>query len=286
MANPKITVGKNQDQPVSPTGDNLKNTSPFERKQNTFRQLHNREVREVFSDVFDIPEAGIPYDPTKITPPDSPRRILRQDLLISDSDSFADMWLSRELLKFMKDDQTPLILPAYDEIPVSVKDKPSVHLHFIEKKSSAILNKRKRAEALISFRIMDRTISTITQLDMNILKREINQAFPSTYALKKGRIKYSYRDKENGYEFILALQSEAEAREVITKVLAIKNKTPDFELLRSSTSEQNFTTRKTITILGQQEKLPLPRPVCDCFLYKAVLKLSNLRVLPLIQRAV
>lgn len=238
-------------------------------------QLRNRKIRQdYFADVIDT------------TPNDSPRRILMDDLLLKDNDSFADMWVKTELLKEVTDDDTPVLLPNYDDVPVTVRDKPHVHLQFIEKKSTAILARRKRAEALISFRITDKTISTITQADLNELKREINLAFPSTYQLKKGRFKYSYRDKENGFEFILTLLNETEAREVITKVLAIRDKTPDWDNLKTSTSEKNFTIRKTVSILNNIEKLPLERPIADCYLKKAVIAFGKLKKVTLIERAV
>lgn len=262
-------------------------STPFERRQNTLRQLHNRKVYEVFADVVDARTDGVPYDPSKVTPQNSARRIMRADVIIDDGDSFADMWLKTELLKYMDDPDSPIILPSYDDIPISVTDKPHVHLTFIEKKSTAILANRKRAEALISFRLTDKTISTVTQSDLNELKREINLAFPSSYQLKKGRFKYSYRDKANGYELILTLLNESEAKEVITKVLSIRDKTPDFqEFLKTSTSEKNFTARKTVTILNQIEKLPLERPITDCYLQKAVITFGKLKKLTLIQRAV
>jgi hypothetical protein len=277
----KITVKNNQ--PFN--GTNLKDSSPFERRQNTFRQLHNREVREAFADVYDIPAEGS-YDPTKITPQDSPRRLLRNDLLIDDVDAFSEMWLKRELLKFMKDDDTPVLLPNYDDIPLSVVDKPHVHLYFIEKKSTAILAKRRRVDALISFRIADKTVSTITKTDLNELTREINLAFPSSYRLEKGTKKYSYRDKENGFEFILSLNSEAEAKEVITKVLAVRDKTPDWDRLTTSTSEKNFAITKTINILTVPERLPKQRPIATCFLKTAYVTFGKFKKIPLITRAV
>lgn len=277
----KVTVKDNA--PFN--GTNLKDSSPFERRQNTFRQLHNREVREAFSDVFDIPADGA-YDPTKITPQDSPRRLLRNDLLIEDRDAFSEMWLKRELLKFMKDDDTPVLLPNYDDIPLSVVDKPHVHLYFIEKKSTAILAKRRRVDALISFRITDKTVTTITKTDLNELEREINLAFPSSYRLEKGTKKYSYRDKENGFEFILTLNSEAEAKEVITKVLGVRDKTPDWDRLTTSTSEKNFTITKTINILTVPERLPKQRPVATCYLKTAYVTFGKFKKISLITRAV
>ena len=267
-------------------GTNLQDSSPFERRQNTFRQLHNREVREAFSDVFDVPADGIPYDPTKITPLASPRRLMRNDVLIEDNDSFSEMWLKRELIKFMKDDDSPVLFPNYDDIPVTVRDKPHAHLYFIEKKSAATIARRRRIDALISFRINEKTISTVTRTDLNELKREINQAFPSSFVLNKGRIKYSYRDKENGFEFILSLRSETEAREVITKVLAVRDKAPDWENLRSSTSEQNFDLTKRINILSVSEKLPKQRPIADCYLKKAYVTFGRFRTETLIERMV
>ncbi len=265
-------------------GTNLQDSSPFERRQNAFRQLHNREVREVFSDVFDVPADGVPYDPTKITPLASPRRLMRNDVLIEDNDSFSEMWLKRELIKFMKDDDSPILFPNYDDIPVTVRDKPHVHLFFLEKKSTAIAARRRRAEALISFRITDKTVSTITRADLNELKREIKLAFPSSFILNKGRIKYSYRDKENGFEFVLSLRSETEAREVITKVLAVRDKVPDWDNLKSSTSEQNFDLTKRVNILLVSEKLPKQRPIADCYLRKAYVTFGRFRTETLIER--
>jgi len=277
-----ITVKNN----VPYSGTNLQDSSPFERRQNTFRQLHNREVREVFADVIDPATDGTPYDPSKVTPQSSPRRVLRQDVLIEDADSFSDMWLKRELLKFMKDDDVPVLLPNYDDVPITVTTKPHVHLYFIEKKSSAILAKRRRVDALISFRITEKTVSTITKSDLTELTREINLAFPSSFQLNKGRNKYSYRDKENGFEFILSLVSETEAKDVITKVLALRDKTPDWDRLTTSTSEKNFTITQTINILNVPEKLPKQRPIATCFLKTAYVTFGKFKKIPLISRSV
>lgn len=250
--------------------------SEFERRQSTLMQLRNRKIRQdYFSDVIDT------------TPNDSPRRILMDDLLLKDNDSFADMWVKTELLKEVMEDDAPLFLPNYDDIPITVKDKPHVHLIFLEKREAALLNRRKRVQALVSFRITDKTISTITRSDLNELRREINLAFPSTYTLNKGRLKFSYRDKANGFEFILSLISETEAREVITKVLAVRDKTPDWELLRKSEApNENFTTRKSLTLFGKIERLPLPRPLATCYLKKAVISFGKLRTETLIDRVV
>ena len=250
--------------------------SEFERRQSTLMQLRNRKIRQdYFSDVIDA------------TPDDSPRRVLMDDLLLKDNDCFADMWIKTELLKEVSEDDSPVFLPNYDDIPISVTDKPHVHLQFIEKKSTAIIARRKRATALISFRLTDETITTITQSDLNELKREINLAFPSTYQVKKGRFKYSYRDKINGFEFILTLLNETEAREVITKVLSIRDKTPNFqEFLKTSTSEKNFNVRKTMSILQQVERLPLERPIADCYFKKAIIAFGKLKKITLLERAV
>lgn len=247
-------------------------SSPFERRQNTLLQLRNREVRKAFADVIDT------------TPNDSPRRILMQDLLIEDADSLGDLWIKSELWKEINNDDAPVLLPNYDDVPITVKDKPHVHLYFIEKKSTAILARRDRARALISFRITDKTISTITRTDLNELKREINLAFPSSFILNKGRIKYSYRDKENGFEFILSLRSETEAKDVITKVLAVRDKVPDWDNLRSSTSEQNFDLTKRVNVLSVSEKLPKQRPVADCYLSKAYVTFGRFKTEILIER--
>ena len=278
----QITVKGN----VPYNGTNLQNSSPFERRQNTFRQLHNREVREVFADVIDPTTDGTPFDPTKVTPQNSPRRVMRQDVLIEDGDSFSEMWLKRELVKYLKDDDTPVLLPNYDDVPVTNMTRPHAHLYFLEKKSTAIIARRRRVDALISFRITDKTVSTITKTDLNELEREINLAFPSSYRLEKGRNKYSYRDKENGFEFILSLASESEAKEVITKVLSVRDKTPDWDRLTTSISEKNFAVIETINILTVPEKLPKLRPIATCYLRSAYVTLGKFRKIPLISRLV
>ena len=250
-------------------------SSPFERRQNTLLQLRNRQVRQAFADVIDT------------TPNDSPRRILMQDLLIEDADSLGDLWVKSELWKEIKDDDAPVFLPNYDDIPITVKDKPHVHLQFIEKESTATANRRVRVKALISFRVVEKTISTITRSDLNELKREISLAFPASYTLNKGRTKYSYRDKANGFEFILALTSESEAKDVITKVLGIRDKAPDWDLLRvSNAPDENFTVKKSISILGTLEKIPLRRPLAVCYFRKAIISFGKLRTETLFERFV
>ncbi len=248
--------------------------TPYERRQNTFRQLFNREVREAFADVADD------------APDTNPRKILRGDLLIEDNDAFSEMWLKTQLFQFVKGDDAPLLLPAYDDVPITVTDRPHVHLYFLERKGTAAAAGRKRATALISFRLVEKKLNTITQADLNRLRNEINLAFPSSYTLNKGRAKYSYRDKENGFEFILTLANESEARTVITKVCGLVDKQPDFDLLRTSTSEKNYAVRETITVLGAVERLPLQRPIATCYLKQAIVRLGKLRKIVLIDRVV
>lgn len=279
----KITVKDNA--PFN--GANLQNSSPFERRQNLFRQLHNREVREAFADVYDVPSDGTPYDPNKVTPDSSPRKLLRNDLLIEDNDCFSEMWIKRELLEFMTDKDVPVFLPSYDEVAVSVTNKPQVHLYFLERKSEAIIAKRRRVDALVSFRLVEKTITTITKTDISELTREINLAFPQTFKFEKGRNKYSYRDKDNGFQFILTMLNETEAREVITKTMGIIDKTPNFEeRLRTSTSEKNYNTTETISILNSIEKLPKQRPVATCYLKSAYLTFGKFKQIDLVTRQV
>lgn len=249
--------------------------SEFERRQSTLMQLRNRKIRQdYFADVIDT------------TPDDSPRRILMDDLLLKDNDCFGDMWIKTELLKEVTDDDAPVIFPHYDDVPITVKDKPHVHLYFQEKKSTAIIARRNRVDGLISFRLTDKTVTTVTRADLNELKREINLAFPRSFVLNKGRLKYSYRDKENGFEFILALRSESEAKDVITKVLSVRDKVPNWDNLRTSTSEQNFDLTQTINILSVNEKLPKLRPIADCYLVKAYVTFGRFKTETLLERVI
>ena len=49
---------------------------------------------------------------------------------------------------------------------------------------------------------------------------------PRPHSFVKGREKFSYRDKINGYEFIITARDKSEAKDVINKLLEIQGDNP------------------------------------------------------------
>lgn len=247
----------------------------WESLQSSLMLYYNRMVRESFR--TDIDEAG-----------DTPESFLLRSCLIKDNDT-APM-VSIKMLNFFfarngygKMDEIIYGIPVsqYDE---SVVYRPQVTLFFEETQidyeqripsQSQRLNTRKK-RVQVSFRYMNETQTTFNQAEVNRLKNELRTTFPLTYKFKTGRAKLSYRDKPNGYELIISPYTETEGRELITKVLALRNNTPDWELSTVSKSNRNYNTTERQTILGKSYKKPSRRQIAEVKLKKATLHLQGL----------
>lgn len=84
-------------------------------------------------------------------------------------------------------------------------------------------------------------------------------------------------DKRNGYDFRLYVKNEAEGRKIITQVMAIENKSPDWSNLCISTSGKTYPEiTETKRIYGEQRRLPRRRPLEDIrFRYAESTSLGN-----------
>lgn len=238
-------------------------TSPFERLQSTYIRLHNNRVNILFRDVRDDQL-------------DSPRGLLKTDLIMTDNDTALLMQLKTGLLNdYIDVDRNIYALPIED-YHRKVAFQPQVCLIFVEKQSTANSFKRRRVEMRVSFRIVDKTRTTITQTYIDELEREIKGNFPKTYGYEKGKLCFSYRDKDNGYEFKMIAKGEPEVKELIAKVLKIKDDIPNYDYLtKSEYTDKNLITPKFETILGKRTKLPIQRPTATVYLKKAELKIGG-----------
>ena len=150
---------------------------------------------------------------------------------------------------------------------------PQVILYFKETLEDAQSKNRKPITAEHGYRLKN---DNITDADIRELARKIRQEFatPPT-RFKKGEIKISYKDKRKGYEFILAVDAESEARTIISKILDIQGDTPDWELLTNSESGKNFKVRRTMRLLGETVELQRQRPIGYVQFTHAELKLHG-----------
>lgn len=240
---------------------------PFERLQDVYMRVYNRQVKASFRD--DIADDDL----------STSSGAMRDACLIKDTDNAQMMLLRLNLFYFVREEARNLqpinyLLP-FPEWHDEVVNKPQVILYFEEPKEDAKKKKRRPITQRVAFRLMNETIETITKTDIEELSREIKQQFPRTYKFRKGRTKLSYRDRKNGYELIITPYSEQEGKTLITKVLALRDKVPDWELLTNSESGKNFAKRDTVIYQGKTVKLGEKRPIGYVMLRRAELKLPG-----------
>lgn len=155
-------------------------------------------------------------------------------------------------------------------IPVTTfQDKftfhPQVCLVFYETTQEAgDINRRVHGE--ISYRIIGETGETLTENNAKVRAERIKSLFtqPVLFEWQKGKEIVTYRDQPNGYDFRLRVKNEAEARRIITQVMAIEGKQPEWERLTVHESRASFPAEpNSKRIYGEMRKLLVRRPVKD-----------------------
>jgi hypothetical protein len=127
-------------------------------------------------------------------------------------------------------------------------------------------NNNPRVNGEITYRIVGETEETFTKSNARVRAQKIKTLFtePELFVWQKGKEKATYLNKENGYDFRLYVKNESEARRIITQVMAIENKFPDWDNLRLSTSSASYPeVTGTKYIYGKQRRLPRRRPLED-----------------------
>ena len=240
----------------------------FEMLQSLIRRIQNRIVRESFRE--DIADDDIA----------TPEGFLKAKCLHHDNDTGV-MTLMRLFLFYVIREEGRRLHPAMYTYPVddyqaSVKFKPQVVFWFWEPQNEAKTRKRPAKRVRASFRLVRETLETLTVADVDRLKQRVKAEFPRSYRFKTGRLKASYRDKENGLELTLAPYSRTEAKEFIGKILDVADVTPDWDLFSiSEYPDRNFSEQSRITILGESKKLPDKRPIANVYLKKAELHIHG-----------
>lgn len=123
-----------------------------------------------------------------------------------------------------------------------------------------------RVTGEIAYRVIGETEETFTENKAQIRAQRIKVLFtePELFVWQKGKEIASYKDRKNGYEFKLFVKNELEARKIITRVMVIENKVPDWDNLRLSISSATYPEiTGTKRIYGEQRRLPRRRPLED-----------------------
>jgi len=133
----------------------------------------------------------------------------------------------------------------------------------------------------MNFRLMGESSASITEVKARALAQQIRSEFASTaqgFIWSKGKNKVTYQDKENGYLLSVNAVSEAEAEQVIKKILAIQNHTFDSEKMVLHAPKKNSVNNPTGTnlIYGQFRKKLRWRPTANVRFRWATMKVNGL----------
>lgn len=173
-------------------------------------------------------------------------------------------------------------------IGVSVRHKPQVIMHF-KQDLDVVPDGYIALQARISFRLMNKTATTITRSDIQTLAAKIKNEFASNggYTFNKGKIVSNYIDAKNGYNLQLYTVNQAEAEQVVKKVLSVQGHMFDSENFRVNTPTKNsVNTGSRITILGESAKTARWRPTGRVrFLYADLLIRNTSNPLCLVDRS-
>jgi hypothetical protein len=238
--------------------------------QSFIRKYINKAIKEHFNDT--------PGDDENSLSKAAPRSAIKLVCLHKDTDPIT-LTAIRLLIWWVE--AKGLIDEYIYGIPVSqfqetVQHLPQIKLFWREKTKDAERNNRYPARARYTIRFKGAYQS---QADIKSLATKIDRIFnsPTPHKFTKGREKYSYRDKEKGYEFIITAQNELEAKKVINVLLEIQSDNPlKEEYLTKSTTERNWTERNRKTVAGQTILSPKQRPIAEVHFTHAELSVHGL----------
>lgn len=228
--------------------------SPWEHLQSTVMRVHNEFVADEFRDLGDDDDINVP------------RGSLRVACRMRDDDS-ADMtlirmWLLMGYLRRARDFHPPMYAQPVEPYQADVNFRPQVKL-FFQQDLASVPDGDHPVISEITFRLINETSQSLTQIELGNLARAIKREMGpgNGFRFSRGKKRFCYLDRERGYDFRLHVISESEAREVIAKVLQIRNHTPDWTDLKEIVTNKTFPENPgTQIILGKARRKPKRRP--------------------------
>lgn len=235
--------------------------NPWEHLQDVVKRTFKKEVLEEFRDT-----GGDDWERDIKTP----RNSLRTACTPDDNDT-ATMTLIRMMLFYIvlrraQDMQAPIYgMPTalFDEL---FSYRPLVTLYFRED-AQDVDPDFQPLRVQISFRLMNETSKTISKAELTSLANKIKAEFggATAYRWHKGKTCCFYNDKAEGYWLKVFAYSVSEGKEVIGKVLNLRNQTPDWSKLTINENDQAMSAYPTIpqtqVIAGETVRMPRKRPV-------------------------
>lgn len=240
------------------------NFTPVEHFKSVAIQTYNKLVREEFKDIEEDLSNSIT----------TPRSSLKTACLINPNDSQIlinnKMMMFYFVLRKASDLQPPLAAIDYESIQQKVVFKPQITLFFKEKQSE-VETGFFPIKSQISLRLIDETHLTITNSKLKSIATKIKSDFGGNtpFKFRRGKISISYKDKNNGYRFWLLAYSKDEAKNLLSNILGLVNKTPQWEYLNVSETDNSSEAYPILppqkNILGELRRLPRKRPVGNVY---------------------
>lgn len=229
--------------------------SEWEHLQDQIRRIHNRQVRDYFSDITTDDDIS------------TSRSSLRHACLMKDEDTAVmtqlRLWLFEVTAGHAASFQAPVYGIPTDTYQQHVTFRPQVVLHFYED-ADEVEAGYQAIRSEVSFRLINETSESISKSQAQSLATKINSLFGggSGYRWHKGRVKCIYRDVSKGYNFTIHAYSESEGKRVIEQVLDIQSHSPDWDnLILSQLANTPPTIPPSKLIYGKTRRLPRKRPV-------------------------
>ena len=224
------------------------------------RKSYNKEVNEWFRDIAD----EFPDNSTS-------RKNAKRACLVLPTESQNLALLKTLTFRFVVQ-RTHLRPDVYgypiEEIEAVRKFKPQVLLYFKEDLEDVDSDYRP-VEGRIAYRLMNENSESITKTELTTIANRIKTQFGSVggYIWKKGKDMASYIDKNNGYQIQALCRTKEDAKDLITRVLATNNDTPQWKHLQYKENEDTVNAYPTLpsnqTILGKLERSPRKRPIAQ-----------------------
>lgn len=224
------------------------------------RKSYNKEVNEWFKDVAD-------EFPDNLTG----RKNAKRACLILPTESQNSALLKVLNFRFVVQ-RTHLKPDVYafpiEEIEAVRKYRPQIVLYFKED-AEDVDDDYQPITGRIAYRLMNETSETISKAELTTIANRIKTQFGSVdgYIWKKGKDMATYVNRVNGYDFQILCRSKTEAKELITKVLATNNDSPDWKYLQYKENDEPTQAYPTIPsnqiILGKSIKEPRRRPIAN-----------------------
>ncbi|MEH2200977.1 hypothetical protein [Nostoc sp.] len=246
---------------------------PFEHLQAVYIPQHNAVVQQYFSDL------GNDWKPNIATT----RSSLRVACTMVDNDNQLMMNLRHHLLfDLLGYGKSGLITyhGSTNDIAPPVDGHPKVCFYFSQDRAS-VPTGYSPVDAEYSFRLINETAATFTKSDAIALANKIKPLFFTAgkgLKLTKGKNIYVYKDEMHGYRLRIYCSTDADAVDLVQKLLEARDVVFDENKLSISTPKRSNTAVPSEAIVyGKETKLQRYRPAADTYLRYVYVSIPNVK---------